>query len=90
MINPKKIKKKQALHILSLFEEMTRAEIMARHGYSKGMEFGDYAMMQIEKMDELRKYIYGTDDLIALGFEWGILHDQKDKKRRARKSRRPS
>ncbi len=47
---------------------------MARHGnFGRSLEFGDYFLDFIERRDKLRKYIFGTSDLVKLGVRWGIL-----------------
>jgi len=69
MINPKKIKRSEAIHIIELLEQWTRAEIMARFGPFKSLEYADYFRTKIEKEDELREYLFGTSDLTKLGIE---------------------
>ena len=86
MINPKKIKKSQALHILKLLEQITRAEIMARFGRFDNLEYADYFRIKLEKEDELREYLFGTSNLSELGIRWGILKEKLN--RRKKKKRR--
>ena len=58
--------------ICELLEQWTRAEIMARHAYLDNSG-SDYAHIKIEKENEIRTLIFGTDDLIQLGLKWQIL-----------------
>jgi hypothetical protein len=67
------IKKKQAVKIFKLLEEWTRAEIMARHGFARNLDFGDFYMEKLEIENQIRELIYGTSNLIRLGEEWGLL-----------------
>lgn len=77
MIDPNKIKKSQAKHIISLIEEATRAEVLARFGRFDNLEFADWFMIKIEKQEELLKYIFGTSSLVELGNRWGLLTKRK-------------
>jgi hypothetical protein len=67
--------------LCSLIEQWTRAEIIARHvpfnELKYNQEFVAYCNIQIDKKDEIRKLLFGTDDLVALGIRWGILKDQE-------------
>ena len=60
--------------VLRLLREITKLEIIARFGKSKGLAFGDYALLKRKKEDELREYLYGTSDLIKLGKQWKLLN----------------
>jgi len=68
------IKTKQ---LLELIEQWTRAEIMARHAPLIGLDFTNYAEVQIEKENEIRRLVFGTDNLIQLGLKWKLLKDKK-------------
>jgi len=59
--------------IVELLEQWTRAEIMARYGYLNSPGSADYALIKIEKEDEIRTLIFGTSDLVKLGLQWKIL-----------------
>ena len=83
-----KIKKSQAKHIIELIEQEARAEVMARVAPFDNLEFADYAMMQIEKKDELRKYVFGTSCLIKLADIFGISLERKKHKKKKKKIRR--
>lgn len=69
--------KTEALHqrkeLLKLIEQWTRAEIMARFGRFNNLEFADYARIEVEKRDEIRRLVFGTDNLVELGDNWGML-----------------
>ncbi len=84
MIDPNKIKKSQARHIIKLLEQQTRAIIMSRLGKINPAKFADYFEISLRKMDELREYIFGTSDLVKLGYKWKLLKkkQKKSKKRR--------
>ena len=79
------MKKSEAKEVYKLFKQLTRAEIMARHGHSAGLEFGDYYTIKLEKLDEMRRLLYGTDDLIKLGTKWSLLEKEKPEKRERKK-----
>lgn len=64
--------------LVALIEQWTRAEIMARFGQLCNRGDICYAHIQIEKADEIRKLVYGTDDLVVLGEKWGILKDEQE------------
>ncbi len=81
-INPDHIKKSQARRILKLLEQETRAEIMARHGLISSGGYGKYFQMKLDKLDELRAYVFGTSDLVELGYRWGLPVGKKKKKRK--------
>ena len=60
--------------VLQLLREITKLEIIARFGKSKGLAFGDYILLKRKKEDELRKYLYGTSNLVKLGKQWKLLN----------------
>ena len=66
----------QEIEIRNLIEQWTRAEIMARFGPLSRDDFIDYSQIQIDKENELRCLVFGTDDLVKLGVKWGILKDR--------------
>jgi len=86
MIIPSEIRKSEALHILKLIEQMTRADVIARLGRFDNLEFADYAMISIEKRDELLEYLYDTSSLVELGNMWKLLKKKKKKKKSKQKS----
>jgi len=85
MIKPEKIKRSEAIHIIELVEQQTRAEILSRFGRFDNLEFADYFGNKLEKEDELRKYIFGSSNLITLGTRWGILPEQLPKRRKRKR-----
>ncbi len=85
MITPNEIKKSQAKKLLKLIEENTRAEIMARFGRFDNLEYADYFLVKIEKMDEIREFIFGTSNLAELGMRWELIGEKKRKKKRKKK-----
>ena len=77
---------KQRKELLKLIEQWTRAEAIARYGRFDNLEFAQYAVIQIEKADEIRRLIFGTDNIVVLGIRWGILEQrEKEEKRREKK-----
>jgi hypothetical protein len=68
-----KEKAEKWVELKKLVRQWTRAEIMARHGFSRGMEFGDYAMKEIELRNQIREELFGSSNLVELGEEWGLL-----------------
>ena len=62
----------QRKELLKLIEQWTRAEVMARLGRFDNLEFADYAMIQVRKKDEIRRLVFGTDDLVALSVKFGM------------------
>jgi hypothetical protein len=85
MINKDKLKRSQALKIIKLLEQHTRAEIFARLVPFRDTEYADYYTISLEKMDELREYIFGSSNLVILGKKWGILKTKKKLKRNMRR-----
>lgn len=86
-IIPKKITKKQALHILKLLRQETQAEVMARLGVMSSSEWGDAFEAKLDKLDEIRRFVFGTDDLHVLGIRWGLpLHGKIVKKKKRKKN----
>jgi len=63
--------------LLELIEQWTRAEIMARLGQLGGSSSTDFAFIKIEKENEIRKLLYGTDSLVKLGDKWNLLKDEQ-------------
>ena len=63
----------QRKQLVKLIEQWTRAEVIARLGRFDNKGYIDYANIQVDKKDEIRKLVFGTDDLVALGEMWGII-----------------
>lgn len=80
------MKKSEALQqrkeLLKLIEHWTRAEIMARFGRFDNLEFAEYAQIQFEKVDEIRRLVFGTDDLVVLNARWDLVKQKRRKKKR--------
>lgn len=81
MITPKNITKKQAARLLKLIERETRCEIMTRHGRFDNLEYMDYAIKQIKFKNKIRKLVFGTSNILELGYKWKLIK----KKKRSRK-----
>ena len=73
MINRKTITKKEAKQILKLLNQWTRAEIMARFGHFESLEFAEYYRIKLDKADEIRRLVFGTDSLLKLGYKWKLI-----------------
>ena len=78
----KKIKKGIRDKIYTLLEQYTRAEIMARLVPLGSADTGRYYRSGVEIMDEIRYLMFGTDDLVALGIDWGLLKSRHKKKKK--------
>ena len=63
----------QRKQLITLIEQWTRAEIIARLGKFDNKGHIDYAEIQVKKKDEIRKLAFGDDDLVKLGEAWGII-----------------
>ncbi len=85
MLNPKKIKKSQAIKIIKLYEEYTRAIVAARIGPMGFPACGDFFLLAQEKEDELQEFLFGTSDLVQLGEMWEIIKERKKKRKKKRK-----
>lgn len=70
---------KKARHLLKLYEQITRADIMSRLGPLACT--ADYASIKIVKENELREYLYGTSSLVELGNKFGLLKSKRKKKK---------
>ncbi len=87
IITSKNITKKQIKKVLHLIKSETRAEAMARHGeFGNTLGFADYYLDHIALKNELRKFLYGSDNLCELGERWGILESREKKKKNKTKS----
>ena len=74
--------KEDKIKLKKLVKRWTKADIMARVGESKGMNFGDYAVKALDLEDEIRTYLFKTSNLVELGHKWGLplAIDRKKKK----------
>ena len=88
MLNPKKIKKSQAIKIIKLYEEYTRAIVASRIGPLGFPACGDFFLLAQQKEDELQEYLFGTSDLVQLGKIWGIIKEPKRKKKKKKRKRK--
>ena len=80
--------KKQAYKVFELLEQKTRAVIMARHGMMSPNDYGEYFNLSIELDDNILEEAFGTSDLVKLGRKWGLLKDNKSKKKRIKIKRK--
>jgi len=77
----------QRKKLIDLIEQWTRAEVMARLGRFDNLEFADYARIEIEKRDEIRRLLFDTDSLVVLGERWGMLKSRQREKKCSKKSK---
>jgi len=63
----------QRKELIKLIEHWTRAEVIARLGRFDNKGYIDFAEIQIEKKDEIRRLVFGSDDLVELGEMWEII-----------------
>ena len=83
------ITRKQAQHIVSLLDANFRAEIMARLGESlTPYDYSSYHEDAIAALDEIRKYVFGSSDMVECGLEWNLLKPYTKKKRRKKKKKK--
>ena len=87
VIVPDKIKKSQARKLLKLLEQEARAEIMARVAPFDNLEYTDYFMLRIEKTDEVRKFVFGTSNLVELAYKFGISLERKKRRKKIRRKK---
>ena len=62
-----------------LLRQWTRAEIMSRLSTFPNGYASDFFSKKIEIEDEIREFLYGTSDLVALGKKWKLLAEKKPK-----------
>lgn len=83
------MKKSEALQqrkeLLRLIEQETRAEIVARLGRFDNLGYLDYAQIQLDKKDEIRKLIFGTSDILVLGERWELIKPKPRRKKKKKK-----
>jgi hypothetical protein len=88
MLNRKKLKKSDYKKLLALLEEHARAEVMARIVPLGFPDFTNYATMHVEKMDEIREFVFGTSCLVQLGRRWDMVKDKSERKKKKGKKKR--
>ena len=52
---------------------------MARLGKFKNLEFVEYATIEVELRDKIRKKLFGSSSLVELGEKWDLIKDRKKK-----------
>ena len=67
--------------VISLVEQMTRAEILARLGSMANADI-DWYSIYLAKKDELQEYLFGSSDYARLGIQWGLLKESKPKNKK--------
>lgn len=69
-----------------LVDQWTRADIMARFGPFRTLEYADWFRVKLEKEDEMRKLLFGTSNLVDINDKLGLVKRKKMKKRKKSKS----
>ena len=77
----------QRKKLIDLITQWTRADVMACLGRFDNLEFADYARIEIEKRDEIRRLLFDTDSLVVLGERWGMLKSRQREKKCSKKSK---
>ena len=85
MLNPKKLKKSEAIKVIELYKEYTQATVAARIGPLGFPACGDFFLLAQQKEDELQEFIFGTSNIVQLGEMWGIIKEHKKKRKKKRK-----
>ncbi|HEC65798.1 MAG TPA: hypothetical protein ENI23_10910 [bacterium] len=79
------MKRSEANYVYKLLRQWTRAEIMARLGRFDNLEFADYFVKKIEIEDKLRKFMFGTSNLVELGIKWGLIKEKRTRRKKKQK-----
>ena len=64
--------------LYTLIKKWTAAEIMARLGILDIKRAVDFYQTMLNAENEIRKLLYGTDDLLVLGIRWGMLRSEEE------------
>jgi len=85
--DPKTMKTRDFQWLYKLVEEHARAEVAARMGVMPKDTYANTVEMMVEKLDELREYLFGTSDLVELADLFGIKMPtpKKEKKVKSKK-----
>lgn len=75
------MKKAKVRKLRRLVEQWTRAEVMARHCPFSQLEFIDYANKEVVLRNKIRKFLFGTSDLVKLGYKWNLPIGREKKDR---------
>jgi len=55
---------------------------LARFTASIPRDYADYFKAKLEKEDELRKFIFGTSNLVELGTKWKLIQKKRKRKKK--------
>jgi len=77
----------ERIKLYELIEEHTRCEIVARLAPVGWQVYGDVYLQMTEKMNEIRKLMFGTSSLIELGERWNLLEEFNNDKKHKEKQR---
>ena len=67
-----KLSKKKRKKLYHLLDVWTRCEIIGRFGPMNCQMFDEAAFEKIRIEDRIRKLMYGSSDLVELGYRWGL------------------
>ena len=67
----------QRKELIKLIEQWTRADIIARFGRFDNLEFANYAVIKLEKEDEIRRLVFGESELVVLADRWGLAKPKR-------------
>ena len=83
-IKNKVTKKSQLKKLLQLLDAWTEAEIVARYFpfNNNYLTYLEFANDHIKAADEIRKLLYGSDNLVHIGEQYGILETAAMKRKR--------
>ena len=75
MIKKETLTRKQANHLYTLVERWVRAGVMARSPAVGFPDYGEYFKTKLDLEDDIRRYMFGTDNIIELGHRLGLPVD---------------
>jgi len=89
MLTPDKMTKAHVSKLLDLIESHTRSDISARIGPIPDDVRLSVIDDMVEALDDLRKFVFGTSDIVELGYQFGILkHKTKKAKKKVKRKER--
>jgi len=71
------MKKSEAKKLRDLVEQWTRADVMSRMGRFDNLEFANYAMIKLEKENEIRQLLFGESEIVKLAEMWNMIPKRK-------------
>lgn len=74
-IKKETLTRKQANYLYTLVERWVRAGVMARSPAVGFPDYGEYFKTKLDLEDQIRRYMFGTDNIIELGHRLGLPVD---------------